>query len=152
MKIRIEIDPSCEENEVILRCQNIDDSIIKCQNLLLGADNENKKIVFYKDDTEYYLSIDEILFFETSGNVIWAHTRNDDFKVKYKLYELEEMLPRTFIRISKSTILNSSKVYSITRNLTGASKIEFEKTDKTVYVSRSYFKTLKEKISLTMGS
>ena len=67
-----------------------------------------------------------------------------DFEAKYKLYELEEKLPSYFLRISKSTILNTRKVYSITKNLAGASKIEFQDTYKTVYCSRNYYKALKE--------
>ena len=54
------------------------------------------------------------------------------------------MLPSCFIRISKSTILNTHKLYSITKNLAGASKIEFQGTYKTVYCSRNYYRALKE--------
>lgn len=53
------------------------------------------------------------------------------------------MLPSYFLRVSKSTILNTREVYSITRNLTAASLVEFSGTHKKVYVSRSYYKALK---------
>ena len=72
---------------------------------------------------------------------------SDNFEAKYKLYELEEKLPSYFLRISKSTILNTRKLYSITKNLAGASKIEFQGTYKTVYCSRNYYKALKEKLT-----
>lgn len=61
-------------------------------------------------------------------------------------YELEEFLPRYFMRISKSTILNTNKVYSIQRNLTASSVIEFQNTHKQIYVSRYYYKPLKNKL------
>lgn len=151
MKIRIEIDPALEEQEVVIRCDKIDDTVARLQSLLLGAGNERKKLVFYKEETEFYLPLEEILFFETSDNQVWAHTVDDEYQVRYKLYELEEMLPRAFLRVSKSTILNTDKVYSVLRNLTAASKVEFYGSHKVVYVSRSYFKTLKEKLSLGIG-
>ncbi|MBO7600422.1 MAG: LytTR family transcriptional regulator [Lachnospiraceae bacterium] len=91
-----------------------------------------------------------MLFFETSGEQVWAHTADEEFLVKYKLYELENMLPDMFMRVSKSTILNTAKIYSILRNLTAASKIEFYKSKKTVFVSRFYYKELKNKLSLEM--
>ena len=151
MKIRIEIDPGIEEQEVVIRCGVIDESIMQLQSLLLNTGKEKKKIVFYKDETEFYLPLDEVLFFETADNLVWAHTPQDEYQVKYKLYELEEMLPKCFQRISKSAILNRNKVYSIARNLTAASTVEFYGSHKTVYVSRGYFKELKEKLSLGIG-
>ena len=88
-----------------------------------------------------------VLFFETEGGIIRAHTADDEFDVKFKLYELEEKLPRSFVRVSKSTILNIRKVYSITRNLTGASKVEFRDSHKIVYCSRNYYKSLKDSMT-----
>ena len=146
MKIRIEIDPGIEEQEVVIRCGVIDESITQLQSLLLNAGKEKKKIVFYKDETEFYLPLDEVLFFETADNLVWAHTPQDEYQVKYKLYELEELLPGTFMRISKSAILNTRKVYSISRNLTASSLVEFQNSHKQVYVSRNYYKPLKNKL------
>lgn len=151
MKILIEVEPELKENEVIIRCERIDESVVQLQNLLNKAEKEKKRIVFYKDDTEYYLPLEEVLFFETSGDQVWAHTCNDQFLVKYKLYELEALLPKAFMRASKSNILNSARVYSIERNLTAASKVQFFDSHKTVYVSRIYYKELKEKLSLSLG-
>jgi len=88
----------------------------------------------------------EILFFETDNNQVMAHTANEIFLTGSKLYELEKILPWYFSRISKSAILNVKKVYAITRNLTASSLIEFEGTPKHVYVSRVYYKPLKEKL------
>ena len=104
-------------------------------------------MVFYKDNTELYIWIDDVLFFETEENLIYAHTLNEVYQVKYRLYELEEILPRSFVRVSKSTILNINHIYSITRNITSSSLVEFKNTHKKVYVSRSYYKVLKLKLS-----
>ncbi len=147
MKIRIDVDPNLDEKEVVIKCPEIDESVVALQSLLLRSENEKSKIVFYKNETEYYLPIDKILFFETSDDQVWAHTCNDEFSVKYKLYELEDILPRQFVRISKSAILNSGKVYSIVKNLTASSKVEFAGSNKSVFVSRSYYRLLKEKLS-----
>ena len=68
------------------------------------------------------------------------------YQVKYRLYELEEFLPGHFLRISKSTILNTEKVYAIRRNLTASSEVEFQNTHKQVFVSRAYYKSLRHKL------
>ena len=68
------------------------------------------------------------------------------YQVKYKLYELEELLPRFFMRVSKSAILNTNHIYSINRNLTASSVVAFLNTHKQVYVSRYYYKPLISKL------
>ena len=108
--------------------------------------NVSRRLTFNKGNTEYYLSLDEILFFETDNATINAHTKNDIYQTRYKLYELEEILPGSFMRISKSAIVNTGHIYSINRNLTASSVIAFEGTHKQGYVSRAYYKPLINKL------
>lgn len=147
MKIRIEISPEVTEQEVVIICNRIDESVTSLQNVLLNIGDTRHKFSFCKDETEFILNADDVLFFETADNAVWAHTANDQFEAKYKLYELEQLLPPNFTRISKSTIINIKEVYSITRNITAASKIEFKNSPKVVYVSRNYYKMLKDKLA-----
>lgn len=146
MKVRIEIDSNIEEDEIIIRCKELTKSIQKIEETI-QQENQIINFTFYKDNTEYYIPLNSILFFETSGNEINAHTSNEIYKVKYKLYELEEILPINFIRVSKSTILNVDHIFSIEKNLTASSIVQFNKTHKQVYVSRNYYKKLKERIN-----
>ena len=104
------------------------------------------KMVFYKDAQEYYLPLEEILFFETESEQIHAHTKDDAFRVKHRLYELEDMLPHYFTRAAKGTIVNITRIYSINRNLTSSSQVKFSGTHKQIYVSRHYYGALKEKL------
>ena len=145
MKIRIEIDENLEEDEVTIKCKEINQTIKRVQQSISSA-NLIPKLIFYKNDTEYYLNINDILFFETSENSVEAHTEKEVYKIKYRLYELEEMLPNNFVRVSKSTILNVNQIYSINRNLTSSSLIQFYKSYKQVYVSRNYNKILKQRL------
>lgn len=146
MKINIEFDSSITEKEITIRCAHLDAEIQRIQEAILNVAASSKKFVCYQDDTEYYLPLDSILFFETGDGGIKAHTAEHMYQTKLKLYELEEMLPGSFMRVSKSTILNTEHVYSITRNLTASSIVEFNGTHKQVYVSRYYYKPLKFKL------
>lgn len=146
MKIKIEIVESIKENEIIVRCKEFNDEVSQVQKVLNDIIVKKNQIIFYKGDTEYFFPIENILFFETESNSISAHTVDDVFSVKYKLYELEELLPGHFMRISKSTILNINHIFSISRNLTASSLVEFKNTHKKVYVSRYYYKPLKIKL------
>ena len=146
MKIHIELNPELDEEEILIRCPNLSDKITRMQQALSEIDSHSRKITLYQEDTEYYLDLDDILFFETGLKCIEAHTAKEIFQTRYKLYELEEFLPGCFMRISKSAILNTNKVYAINRNLTASSVVEFQNTHKQVYVSRNYYKALKNKL------
>ena len=56
------------------------------------------------------------------------------------------MLPRNFMRVSKSAILNLNLVYSVEKNITASSLVRFMGTDKIVYVSRIYYKAMKQRL------
>lgn len=147
MKIKIELDNQIDEEEVIIKCSELSEEVTKIQRIISEILAEKREMIFYKENKEYYLCINDILFFETEESSIYAHTLNEVYQVKYKLYELEEILPKNFVRISKSTIININHIYSISRNITSSSLVEFKNTYKKVYVSRSYYKVLKLKLS-----
>lgn len=145
LKIRIEMSEGVQE-EVVIRCREITPEIIRLQQLLSGESDRSNQFLLYKGDTEYYLNVNDIIFFETEGNAVMAHTKNDMYETRRKLYELEELSGGRFQRISKSAIVNVDKVYSIKRNVTSSSAIEFQGTHKQIYVSRAYYKVLREKL------
>lgn len=154
MKIRIEIEDGLLEDEIVIRCKSLDENILTIQRNIIAQIEKlqgNNGIIesvltLKKGEKEYFISLDEILFFETESKIIYAHTADNVFETEYKLYELEKYLPRYFIRISKSTIVNTTKIYSITRNITSSSLVEFKESYKKVYVSRNYYKILIEQL------
>lgn len=146
MKIRVEMDENVVEDEVIIRCKALTEQMVAVQRAVSDVVNASEKLPFYKGNTEYYLALGDILFFETDSGSINAHTKDEVYHTKYKLYELEDMLPGFFMRVSKSTILNTNHIYSINRNLTASSVVAFAGTHKQVYVSRYYYKPLLNKI------
>ena len=144
MKLRIELTDGSAEDEVVIRCGRVDDNVQKLQEFISGL--SAPRMTFYKDSQEFYMPLEGILFFETDGEQVFAHTAGDAFKVKHRLYELEEMLPKPFTRIAKGTIVNTKQIYAINKNLTSSSKISFNNTHKHIYASRHYYKSLRDKM------
>lgn len=142
MKIKIEIDEQLNEDEITIRCRELNDQIEQLQKAVREISASSQRYVFQKGESQYYLSLDEILFFEADDHRIYAHTKKDVYETRYKLYELEKLLPSYFLRVSKSTVINMRSVLSIKKNLTSASLIEFRNSDKVTYASRSYYKLL----------
>ena len=147
MKVTIEIDENLSEECVVIKCKELNENVIALQKSLMEQANSDMTILLHKNEKEYYMPLDKILFFETENKSIRAHTKDEIYETSYKLYELEELLPRYFMRISKSGIVNLKHIYSITKNITSASIVEFEGSHKSVYVSRNYYKALVEKLA-----
>lgn len=148
MKIRIEVEEGLAEDEVVIRCRSLTDEITRIQNAVSAVSKVEQSVALYKSDTEYYVPLENLLFFETESNGVNAHTRDNVYQAKYRLYELEEILPGYFLRISKSTIINLREVYSLRKsNLSTTSVASFAGSHKQVFVSRLYVKRLKEKLT-----
>ena len=145
-KVRVEIDDSCND-EIIIRCKSITDEVIKLQSLL--ANTESNEIELELGGQIYFVQISKILFFEASNGKSVAHTNDRMYYTDKKLYELEAVLPKSFLRISKSCIVNTKAVSSIRRDLTGIGEAFFPNTPKKVYISRGYYKQFREKINET---
>ncbi len=144
MKIRIEIDENLTEQEVIIRAPAWNEEIHTLKERISGECIIPSMLSVRQKEREFFIPLLDILFFETENKVIFAHTCDKMLKTDYKLYELEEMLPGYFMRISKSTIVNCNHIFSITRNLTASSVVEFRDSHKQVYVSRQYYKMLRD--------
>ena len=90
MKIRIEIDKNLREEEVVIRSRALDERVQRIHAAVDDAVSSQRKMTFYKGETEYYLPLSEMLFFETDGSKIYAHTAADSYQSKHRLYELYE--------------------------------------------------------------
>ncbi|WP_251716791.1 LytTR family DNA-binding domain-containing protein [Lactobacillus agrestimuris] len=144
MKVKLEIDPDQEDLEVKISAPKMTEEVERLYQLL-KKEKKLDQIEAFKDNISYYLNLSDILFFETDSKVVMAHTRTDSYQVKYKLYELEDILGGDFMRVSKSTILNLKQIYALTRSISNC-QIKFQDSYKTVYVSRHYYRELRNRL------
>lgn len=140
MKIRIERS-ELPQNEIVIKCGSDADAgaILKAVEEALA---HSAALPLKLGGTDCFVKTGDILFFETSGDRTAAHTPDAMYNTPKKLYELEGTLPRTFVRVSKSCIVNSARVDSVDRSFTGPSEIGFRGTHKKAYASRKYCKSL----------
>ena len=96
----------------------------------------------------FFLEPQEVFYFESVEQKVFAYGRLEVYQVKSKLYELMEELPgRDFIRASKSTILNLNKIVSLAPAFGGRYEALLENQEK-VIISRQYISVLKEKLGV----
>ena len=142
MKIRLE-SAELQETEVIIRGDVTSEEVVSLLQLL--KKRNSRKLILYKEDEQYIVDADEIVFIEVSGNKVYAYTRLDTYEAKQKLYEIKDMLGgRSFAQINKSVIVNINCVKSIQAEFSGNYRIKLKNRKESLTISRKYFKEFKD--------
>ena len=145
MKIKTEITE--EGEEIIIRCRELDGRVIELERALDNILKGSGEMTLYAAGTEFYVAKRDILFFESEGDKIYARTAERKYLTDRKLFELEDLMPSYFVRISKSTIVNVKAISSLRREVTGNGEVSFKNCEHRVYFSRGYYKKLRDKIN-----
>ncbi len=101
-----------------------------------------------KDGSSHNITLDEVFYIESVDEKCYIYTKADVYESKHKLYTLEEKFCDTsFIRISKSCILNIAKLKSVKPFING----KFEATmqnDEKIIINRHYVSAFKKKFGV----
>lgn len=145
MKITILAPEPGQEDEVILRCANLDDRVVE---LLRALRNEQSKLSVYSENGITLLDMKDIFYFESVDNKVFAYCEKQVYEIRKKLYELECELDGTdFLRISKSAIVDLSKIAHLSAAFNGRLEANLKNGEK-IIISRQYVPALKKKLGL----
>lgn len=132
--------------EVIINAPEITEEVKIIANNIMEISSSTKQIIGAKDNKIYLLKIDEIIYFYSEEKNNYCKTENGIFKVKEKLYELEEKLSKgDYVRISNSCIINLKYVDSFDTSIIGTIEVIFKDGSKE-YVARRKVKDVMKKI------
>lgn len=145
MKIHIEQNDSFTEPEVTIKCSAVDSELERLiASIRLFANTISGK----KDNATFFISLSDVFYFETTDNKMFFYTDKDVYETNLRLYEAEERFKDTsFVRVSKSFIVNLKKVASIQTETNGrliAQLINHEK----IVISRQYVPAIREKLGV----
>lgn len=145
MKITILEKAADEEDEIIIKCDYLDENLTRLINQFKGGKG---KMNFFKDSKIVLVDQSEILYFESVDDTVFAYTKDCVYETKSKLYQLEEELPSsTFFRANKAVIVNLDKIDSLLPIFGGRFEAVLQNGYKVV-ISRNYLSTLKELLGL----
>ncbi|WP_438496514.1 LytTR family DNA-binding domain-containing protein [Paenibacillus sp. IHBB 3054] len=145
MKITIEDIPEGSEPEIILRCNEPDDALLR---LIYSIKTSSKKLIGLTGMQMHVISPGDVFYFEAVDNKVFIYCREKVYESRLKLYELEADYEQgDFFRASKSTILNIAKIKSVSPILYGKFEALLQNGEK-VYISRQYVPVLKKKLGL----
>lgn len=145
MKITIQDCPPEEEEEIIIRCRQVDEQLLR---LIYSLKAGREKLTVSKGDRIFQVQPSDIYYFEAVDNKVFVCMEKEVYDTRNKLYELEERLKNTdFFRASKSTIINLAKVKNICPAFNGRFEVCMENGEKLI-VSRQYVPDLKNMLGL----
>lgn len=145
MRVSIEnISPELEE-EIIIRCHEINDEIL---GLMKRLKNNSTALIGYENTIIYQLKLSDVYYFEAVDNKVFIYCRDKVYESRQKLYELEQLCgSRKFFRASKSVILNITKISHVKPSISGRFEATMDNGE-AVMVSRQYVPVLKTMLGL----
>ena len=145
MKIIIEDALEGQEDEIIIRCHEMDEHLLE---LIYGIKMNKSKISCSYNGGIYMVNPQDIYYFEAVDNKVFIYCKEQVYESKLKLYEIEAMFRDTsFFRASKSCILNLDKISNITSAFNGRLETTLKNGEK-IIISRQYVPALKEKLGI----
>ncbi len=142
MKLLIEQSLDIKETEIKITCGIMDERL---KRLIEQIKLYSFSINAQKDGLTIPIPLEDIYYFEAVDNQVFLYTDHEVYECNKKLYELEELLMDTsFLRISKSCILNTSVVKSVKASLSGRIEASLQNDEKQI-VSKHYIQDFKRK-------
>ena len=143
MKFQLIIDKSLEE-QIIATVHDRSALTDKIEALVLqqsGADD----ITAYREDDIKRLAFADIACITIEDGKTYAIDRTGQrWRLRHRLYELEELLPSSFLRLSKSALGNKAQLERFSASFSGAVDAIF-KCGHREYVSRRCFAQIKRR-------
>ncbi len=145
MKISVREIDSCEEEEIIIKCHEMNDDIL---DLVRRLKMNQDRLTAYADDRVYRIPFSDVFYFETVDSKAFLYCEDRVYETKLKLYEFEDLTRAgKFFRASKSTIINTTKISHVKPSMSGRFEV-YLKNGECVLVSRQYVPELKRQIGL----
>ena len=141
MDVEIKLDSDFKVPKLVIYTSEITNEISEIVRKL--SNDASKLLLGFDDGKIFIIDPNDVFSIFTENQKVLARSTQRLFKLKNRLYELEENPPNeSFVRISNSEIVNFSKVSSLDMSITGTITLKFINGEKT-FVSRRYVEKIK---------
>ncbi len=140
MKLEIRKIPENEPEMVEIRYHWITDEI---QEIVSFVKSRQGQLSATRDGQRFEVPVMDLFYAESVDERVFLYTASDSYEIRMKLYELEDLLKsKSFLRISKSMIVNLMKISSVRPALNGRFSAVL-KNGEEIIISRKYVPELK---------
>ena len=146
MKFKMIIDKSKDE-EIVATVHAPSELTEKIRQLVMEHTGTDR-IAAYREDDIKMLAFSQIACITVCDGKTYAiDVKGTQYRLKQRLYELESILPSSFIRINKSAIANEQQIERFAATFSGAVDAVF-RSGYREYVSRRCFAQIKRRYHL----
>ena len=146
MKVNLFLSKDVDEPYADIHTDQLTDNISKAISIL-ESEEANDMLAVKKGSDIALLEFSDIYMFRVEDKQVNVYTENTNYLVKKPLYQVEEDLDQSFIRISKTTIVNLKKIERVAPSLKGMMFIQLKNGLKD-NISRKYLPDFKEALGL----
>ena len=140
MKLEVRKIPENEPEMMEIRYHWITDEV---REIVSFVKSRQGQISAMQDGKRFEVPVADLFYAESVDNRVFLYTAAEGYETRLKLYELEDMLKeKTFLRISKSMIVNLMKITSVRPALNGRFSAIL-KNGEEILISRKYVPALK---------
>lgn len=120
IKIKTNLSSEFKETSITINAPELSSEIQNLIDYISCINITPTQIVANKDNQIYFIDLEKVLCFFSKDKYNYVRTCDGTYKIKYKLYELEETFKqRDFVRISNSCIINIQQVVCFDTSILG---------------------------------
>ncbi|WP_059350017.1 LytTR family DNA-binding domain-containing protein [Bacillus coahuilensis] len=128
---------------IVFRMDQLEELVDLLQSFT-GSASSSKVVGMYNEEF-YVVDHEQVLYFEATDSTVVCHTASEEYRVKEKLYQLEDRLPSDrYIKVNRSFIVNIDRVVKIIPWFNRRLLLKFDQSKKEVEVSKNYVGHFKE--------
>ncbi|MDR2888873.1 MAG: LytTR family transcriptional regulator DNA-binding domain-containing protein [Lachnospiraceae bacterium] len=145
MKISIEEIGREQEEEILIRCYELNDQILQIMSRLKSREDI---VMGYQGSAIHRIALRNVYYFEAVDNKVFIYCHEQVYESRQRLYEIEEMYGGGyFLRTSKAIVMNIKKIKYVSPALNGRFEACLDNGEKQI-ISRQYVNALKKKLMI----
>lgn len=149
LKVELFLSKDIEEAYTEIYTDKLTDNIQKAIEILEDDEYNDKPSLLAVSNGQDISLLDysDIYMIRIENKQVVVYTQKDEYTSKKPLYQLEDILDSSFVRISKTTIINIHKINRVAPSFRGMMFVEL-KNDLKDTISRKYLPTFKQSLDL----
>jgi DNA-binding LytR/AlgR family response regulator len=148
LRVELKIDPDIAQATAVINAPKVTPELLSLVEMLEGTEDKASLLVAKTDDKFFVIEPDQVDIIRAEGGEINAYNRKAEaFVISKPLTEILESMPSNFVRISKSAIVNISRVDHLSNSFNGTMYIVM-KNGVNDYISRKYLGDFKKRLGM----
>ena len=145
MNVRFERDITQKDIDIVIRA-SVQDAQVNALIKSLTQHNSQKLTLLDRDNCPCVIEEEDIVFVSADGKNVRVTAQSGVYRAKQSLQNMEEVLSRKFLRVSRFELVNLSMVQKYDFTIVGTLRIEF-KNGMEAWASRRYIPLIRQRLS-----